>query len=66
MYTAKDIRTSEQACQDMFHGLQAATWGTDPISRTLQTKSHKSQILTTEHRHWAQDLLFDSAKKWRE
>lgn len=58
--------TSEQACQDMSHGSLEATWGTDPISRILQTRPHISQISTIEEWHCAQDLLFGSARKCRE
>ena len=56
----------ERACQDMFHGLLGAILGTDPISRTLQTKSHISQIAATEDMHHSQDLLSGSARKLRE
>lgn len=58
--------TSEKACRDMSRDLLEAIWGTDQISRILQTRSHISQISTTEQWHCAQDFLFGSTRKFRE
>lgn len=58
--------TSAQACQDKFHDLLGAIWGTDPISRKMQTKSRILQITATTDMHFLQDLLSGNAKIYRE